>query len=269
MRRTTGMWAIAATLVLAAPAGAQAQWTTQPDDRRCDDRGDSDRERACELREATLAAPARLQIDAGDNGGVEMAGADRQDVRVRAHIWASAQTEERAREMLEAIELAVEDGRFTAEGPDRGRRESWGVDWELEVPRAIDVEARTMNGGISIADVSGDLDFDALNGGIALSGVGGDVRGRTTNGGLRVELAGTRWEGRGLDAETTNGGVTLIVPEGYGAELEASTVNGGFDIDFPVTVRGRIGRTLRTTLGAGGPTIRAVTTNGGVRVRHQ
>jgi len=96
--------------------------------------------------------------------------------------------------------------------------------------------------------------------------VGGDVRGATTNGGLQIELDGARWSGTGLDARTTNGGVTVSVPRGYSAELETSTVNGGFDIDFPVTVQGLIGHTLRTTLGDGGPTIRAVTTNGGVRI---
>jgi len=37
-------------------------------------------------------------------------------------------------------------------------------------------------------------------------------------------------------------------------------------VDFPVEVRGRLGRRLTTTLGDGGPTVRVVTTNGGVKV---
>jgi hypothetical protein len=46
-------------------------------------------------------------------------------------------------------------------------------------------------------------------------------------------------------------------------------VNGGIDVDFPVTVQGRIGREFSTTLGRGGPLLRAATTNGQVRVsRH-
>ena len=43
-------------------------------------------------------------------------------------------------------------------------------------------------------------------------------------------------------------------------------MNGRIDLDFPVTVQGRIGRSLRTVLGDGGPRIRATTTNGAVRV---
>jgi hypothetical protein len=96
--------------------------------------------------------------------------------------------------------------------------------------------------------------------------VAGDVRGRTTNGGVHVELDGRRWDGAGLDVQTTNGGVTLEVPADYSARLETGTVNGGLDLEFPVTVQGRIGRRLATTLGEGGPTVRAMTTNGGVRI---
>jgi hypothetical protein len=43
------------------------------------------------------------------------------------------------------------------------------------------------------------------------------------------------------------------------------------DIGFPITVQGRIGmgsrRRITTTLGSGGPTIRAVTTNGPAVIR--
>jgi len=59
------------------------------------------------------------------------------------------------------------------------------------------------------------------------------------------------------------------VPAAYSAELETETVNGRINIDFPVTMTRRIGRHITTTLGAGGPKIRAVTTNGGVTIRRR
>jgi hypothetical protein len=59
----------------------------------------------------------------------------------------------------------------------------------------------------------------------------------------------------------------LRVSRGYSAHLETGTVNGGVDIDFPVMVQGKIGRRITTDLGKGGPTIRVITTNGGVDVR--
>ena len=134
------------------------------------------------------------------------------------------------------------------------------------VPRDTDLRLETMNGGIALADVRGDVDFRAVNGGVHLVGMAGHVTGRTTNGGLHVELDGRHWDGDGLDVETTNGGVTIEVPDDYSARLETGTVNGGIDLGFALTVRGRIGRRLATTLGEGGATVRAVTTNGGVRI---
>ena len=62
--------------------------------------------------------------------------------------------------------------------------------------------------------------------------------------------------------------MTLSLPEGYNAELETRTVNGGLRIDFPITVQGELTsrRGISTTLGSGGPLVRVRTTNGGVKI---
>jgi hypothetical protein len=258
--------AAAAALAVAAPASAQVAWQ-KGDQGWCEQDGSSrNRERVCEVRTATVAAPARVTVDGGANGGVTVTGWDRKDVQIEAQVWADARTEDRAREMVGATRIAVNGGRISADGPDRARRESWGVSYRIMVPRAMDLDVETTNGGVSITDVAGDIRFSATNGGVHLNRLAGDVRGHTTNGGLTVELAGDHWDGAGLDATTTNGGVNMVIPGKYSAELVTGTVNGGISVDFPVTVRGHIGRELRTTLGNGGATLRVRTTNGGVRI---
>ena len=57
------------------------------------------------------------------------------------------------------------------------------------------------------------------------------------------------------------------MPNGYSAELETGTVNGRIHVDFPVMVEGTFDKRLNATLGDGGKTIRAVTTNGSVKVK--
>ena len=103
-----------------------------------------------------------------------------------------------------------------------------------------------------MSNVSGTLGFDAVNGGVTLSHVSGDVKGKTVNGGVNVELAGERWEGAGLDARTTNGGVSIKVPDGYSCQFAVTTVNGGVHSDFPLTVQGRLDKNIDVTLGKGG-----------------
>lgn len=264
MARSRVVWAMSIALLTAAPLGAQVRWERTSEDWCDHDWGD--RDRVCEVLTATVPATGTVSVDAGRNGGIDVQAWEGQGVEIRAKVWATARDEDRAQEIARAVEIQVRDGQIRADGPDTGRREGWGVSYEIRVPRTTDLDLTTGNGGIGVENVTGDIHFAARNGGVHLSGVGGDVRGRTTNGTLHVELAGSTWTGTGLDVETRNGGVRLEIPDDYSAELVTGTVNGGIDIDFPVTVQGRIGRRLHTTLGDGGPTIRAVTTNGGVRI---
>jgi len=145
------------------------------------------------------------------------------------------------------------------------------VSHRINVPRATDLDLQARNGGISITGVTGTIRFDTTNGGVRLQDLGGDVRGRTRNGGLTIALSGDRWDGAGLDVETTNGGVTLAIPEGYNAELSTRTVNGGFRSDYPLTVQGELSprRGLQATLGAGGAPVNVRTRNGGVRINRR
>jgi DUF4097 and DUF4098 domain-containing protein YvlB len=170
-------------------------------------------------------------------------------------------------ELAKQIRIETGGAKIFAEGPTLRKDYQWDVSYEVFVPKRSDVSLETHNGGISISDVQGRIDFTALNGGVVLRRVGGTVRGNTTNGGLVIDLDGDRWVGEELDVKTTNGGIVMNVPENYSAHLVTGTVNGGLSIDFPVTVQGQISRQLAVNLGGGGPTIRAMTTNGGVKVR--
>lgn len=266
MARSRVVWVAMAALVTATPLGAQVRWE-RGDQGWCDDDwGGRNRERFCEVLTATVPSTGRLEVDAGRNGGIDVQAWDGQGVEIRAKVWATARDEERAQELERGVDVQVRDGRIRANGPDTGRREGWGVSYEIRVPRSTDLDLTASNGGIDVEAVTGEIRFAARNGGVRLVGVGGDVRGHTANGGLHVELDGQSWTGAGLDVETRNGGVRLEIPDDYSAELVTGTVNGNIDIDFPVTVQGHLGRQIRTTLGDGGPTIRAVTTNGGVRI---
>ncbi|NNF28976.1 MAG: DUF4097 family beta strand repeat protein [Gemmatimonadetes bacterium] len=222
---------------------------------------------ACEVREYSFASDGDLEIDGGMNGGIHVTGWDGDEVRVEARVRAQAPEQGRAEEILNGIEIYASARSVEADGPDMGRREGWSVSYRVFVPHATDLELETHNGGISLEDVSGRIRMSALNGGVKIAGAGGDVVGRTTNGGLSVELSGDRWAGEGLDLRTTNGGVTVAIPEGYSAEFETATVNGGFALDVPMTLQGRLGRRLRSTLGDGGAPVRVTTTNGGVKIR--
>jgi DUF4097 and DUF4098 domain-containing protein YvlB len=235
---------------------------------RCDDssRWGRDQVPFCEIRESTITAPGRISVDAGTNGGIRITGWSRPNVLIRAKVQTSAPTEAEARAQAGQINVQTAGGQIRADAPDFGRNRGYAVSFEVFVPERTDMTLKAHNGGIAIENVNGNIQFNTTNGGVSLKGLAGDVKGQTTNGGLSIDLAGNRWSGAGLDAATTNGGVKMSVPDNYSARLETGTTNGGLQVDFPVTVRGDIGRRLSVDIGGGGAPVRAVTTNGGVKI---
>lgn len=252
--------AIGALILFPALAAGQTPTLT------CDQDWDGDGERVCEIRQMTLPASGTLRVDGGPNGGIRIHGWNGNDVRLVARVEAHASSEDRARRIAGEVEIGT-DGTIRARGPEGERGQWWSVSFEAFVPRTSNLDLETTNGGIRIEDVKGTIRFGVTNGGVALAGLAGDVQGRSTNGGIRVRLDGETWDGAGLDVQTTNGGVTIMVPDGYSARLETGTKNGGLQFDFPITVQGRLNRNVAIDLGSGGPPIRVTTTNGGVVVR--
>jgi len=258
--------ATALTIMALAFAGtARAQDRVVTDDEWCEGHERSEGVSYCEVREWTLGAPGDVTVDAKPNGGISVEAWDRDQMLVRAKVHAWAESDTRAREIAGDIHVGT-GGEISADGPRTEDEEGWSVSYRITAPTATDLDLASTNGGISIDGIRGTLRFQTTNGGIHLENVGGDVEGRTTNGGLHIALSGSTWVGRGLTAATTNGGVQLSVPKGYSAHLEAATTNGGLNVGFPVTVQGKIDRKLSVDLGGGGPTVKVVTTNGGVRV---
>jgi len=223
----------------------------------------------CEVREFDMSPGAFDRVDAGPNGGIEVTGWGRNEIHVLAKVEGRARQDDIAEALVSDVRIDMDGMSLRADGPKTERRESWSVSYRVSVPHSYDLDLSTVNGGISIEGVSGQIEFSATNGGVSLADVGGDVKGRTTNGGMKIQLSGDQWDGTGLDVRTTNGGITFTLPDGFNAQLETATTNGSLSVDFPITVSGRIDRRLTTQLGSGGPLLRAITTNGGVTIKQR
>jgi hypothetical protein len=274
MRRlATSTLTLAALLVAAGTLTAQsrrdsesdAEWLEKCRSGQYGNRWDG---HACEVRAVPVSRGTRsLSIDGASLGGVSVTAWDRDSVHVSARIAAMAPTQGEAERALRDVRVAAEGGTIRASGARHNDDSQQIVSYDVWVPRHMDLDLRAHNGGLRVEGVTGRMTLETENGGLSIDGAGGDVRAHAQNGGLSVRLTGTHWEGAGLDAETQNGGVRLVLPEGYSARLETGTVNGGIRTDIPITVSGRISRRISLTLGSGGAPVRATTTNGGVIIQ--
>lgn len=269
MRRSTRTILSLTMMAIASPLAAQR--SSDLDDGRwlngCRDgwNGDDDRGRACEVRAVPVKVSGRkLDIDGRENGGIRVVAWDGDSVRVTARLQTQARNDDDAAKLLKDVRLIADGARIRADGPRSYDRESWSVSYVVFVPRRFDLTLEARNGGLSVTGVTGKLDLRTINGSVHLTDAGGDVHARTQNGSVNVQLAGSKWDGSGLDAETQNGSVRLAIPESYAALVETGTVNGRVNTDFPITVQGRISHRFSLPLNGGGPPIRAMTTNGSV-----
>ena len=259
-----------ALALLATTLGAHAQAPAAPAFRTTCDKNAWTQSRAikqfCETRDFTLPAPngQPLTVDGGPNGGIAVRGWDGPDVRVRAKVQAWGSSEATSAARAHRISIATGNNQLSASDPEKDH--DWSVSYEILVPRTTALALHTINGGISLENLQAAINFDAVNGGVTLVNLGGNVRGATTNGGLTIALAGPQWQGQGLDVSTTNGGIHWQLPHAYSARLFTSTNMGSIRTDLPVTKEGMFHQEVTASLGQGGAPVKAVTTNGGIRL---
>jgi DUF4097 and DUF4098 domain-containing protein YvlB len=161
------------------------------------------------------------------------------------------------------------DGRENECEPGGGRNNTRDndveVEWTVKVPDGVKLGAHTVNGDVTVRDVGAEVRATTVNGDVDVT-TRGVAEATTVNGSIRAALGRSDWTGR-MEFTTVNGGITVEMPDGLNATVEASTVNGDIETDFPITVRGRFGsRTLRGTIGEGGRDLELETVNGSIRL---
>ncbi len=222
-------------------------------------------------RTYTVAAGGHLEIS-NVNGTINASPATGTQIEVRAERIAKAGNDEAARELLKKIEIVEEATADRVRIQTRVPKMSWGrsgheVRYWVKVPKGLAVNFETVNGGVRLENLEGQVVASTTNGGVRGKGMKGTVKASTTNGGVEIDMAAVTGE---IDLETTNGGIRLELPQDVKANVEARCTNGGISVedslgDVAVTDKSR--RQFRGTLNGGGPRISAETTNGGIRIR--
>jgi len=189
-------------------------------------------------------------------------------------------------------------------GVSFGSWTSRSVSLTVTAPKRVTVEARTGDGAIDAADFTGDVDVSSGDGRIQVSRIDGrlkahsgdgsiradDVAGdveadsgdgsieivgrlsgltiRTGDGGVRVEAA----EGSAMKSDwritTGDGSITLRVPDGFSAQVDATTGDGAIRIDgvSSSSLDGGDRRAVKGQMGSGGQTLRLQSGDGSITV---
>jgi DUF4097 and DUF4098 domain-containing protein YvlB len=281
-------FAIAGSLLLMISAAAHDRRHSHgmsmnvPDEvRSCSDiEIDFDGKRPARAEESLTAAAGTLNISPPQNGHVHVVGSDAGQYSISVCKAA------RAESLLGRVKAAISGSELTISGPADG--DDWVAFVLVQAPRGSTMNLSTHNGGISLDTVEGTftaralngpvsvknskgkIDVQTQNGPISFEGSGGDLRLVTQNGPIDIDLNGSAWEGRGLDAKAQNGPLAVSVPSSYQSGVEVSA-SGHSPFSCSSDVCGKGERTWddegrRVQLGTGAPVVKASTVNGPVAV---
>ena len=147
------------------------------------------------------------------------------------------------------------------------------IEWTVKVPKGLTVDLRTINGGVRIDGLSGEIHAKTTNGGVKGQNIIPEtIEASSVNGGIEFELGAPLDSTDSIDISTVNGGVALSMPSESKATITARCVNGGVrvnDLDIKrdeETHEFERKRRLNGTLNGGGAKVNVSTTNGGVRL---
>jgi len=105
-----------------------------------------------------------------------------------------------------------------------------------------------------------------VNGAIDAETSAGPVRAMSVNGSVRARMSAFGDTGE-VSLLTVNGAATAELPRRLDADVEATTMNGSIETDYPLEVTGKIGKHLRGTVGAGGRKVHITTVNGAISLK--
>lgn len=207
-----------------------------------------------------------------DYGDVSITGWDRDEVEVVARAATVERQPEtstrpyRIRKVTPEVELReTEQGLLIRTPTFEGSGEAPAVDYEIKAPSDVVLTGiRLSEGNLTIADIFGRIEASVDQGDLAVSNFSGSLRGVVGTGNADVEVLDLR-EGDEVSVTSRRGDIVLRLEPGVAAAIEANAPRGGVSSDFDLGVR-LPAPTVKGMIGAGGPSIILMASDGRVRI---
>ncbi len=172
-------------------------------------------------------------------------------------LTARAETKERAEKLLAETKVVFENDRgdlfLAARGPGsqvvvvdgkkrlqthQGGNEKGRVEarYQIIVPAGVSLDVSTVNGAIVTKAVAAEQQLKTVNGAIDVSGARRGLKVKTVNGAVHAACSELPADA-GVDAETVNGDVVVVLPPTAGFKLSAKTTNGTISSTFALPAR--------------------------------
>lgn len=221
---------------------------------------------------------AELYVEA-EVGSITIKGADVTDCNITAEISVRAGTKEKARKLAEQtrVEAETHDGKLgiKAVKPTTLKRNWLTVDYKITAPSQLNLDCTVRVGAIKISDVEGQIRASANVGSITCNQAAADINLQVNVGSVEIKYSNTAPATCNVDIVTNVGSIDFTGPPQLSAQIDARTNIGSIKTGRPITVLprgqrselGKVGRTLKGTIGSGQAEVRLKTNVGSIEIK--
>jgi DUF4097 and DUF4098 domain-containing protein YvlB len=172
------------------------------------------------------------------------------------------------------------------ERPIRLNFSSRSVRIEVSVPQSTAVDLSSADGALHVSGVKGEARLGTSDGSIHVDSFDGNLHAHTSDGSVEAggrfdlldlnssdgRIAVEVWKGSHMNGtwnlRTSDGSITLRLPDDLAAFLDAWTNDGHIDLQLPVEVSGKLEKNrVRGKLHGGGPSLQVHTGDGSITLR--
>jgi hypothetical protein len=148
----------------------------------------------------------------------------------------------------------------------------WKIDYRIRVPAMCDLEIDAGRGAFNLSGVEGLISLKALESNATLNLSGGSVLATIGGGSVKVNLTARSWRGAGALIQLAVGDLTLELPLGFNADINADILRSGqVENDYagliPQERTTFTTRSIRARAGSGGATLSFKVTDGTLRIK--
>jgi len=219
---------------------------------------------------ASIAPGATLALET-EIGSITITGADVTDCNITAEICAKAPTKEEAAEIAEKVKIQLVSAGKTltvkVEKPHLRKRRSISISYQVTVPKQTDLQLESDIGEIEVSNITAPIHAEIDIGRITCEEISGDIDLRTDIGEITVVYSKTAPAVCNATIKTDIGKINFTAPPDFSATVNAVTDIGSIETDLPLTVKGKIGKKLRGTIGKGEGELNLKTDIGAIKIR--
>jgi hypothetical protein len=176
-----------------------------------------------------------------------------------------------ARDIDGDTKLRTSDGRITCERLKAGTLDCHTSDGAIQFSdvTATSLTADASDGSITLENVRANTAaVRTIDGSIRWQGaVSARMDCHSSDGSIHIEYTPEGPKAPDISITASDGGITLVTPPDVSAQIDAATNDGSIHTELPITIQGKVGKSLRGQIGSGEGRIYLRTSEGSITIR--